>query len=105
MKKIAVEILDSIAGVADPKPRTELDAKYQAKRQSLRSKEHPVSDATIDSIIDDMKKRDRYGERPLGFKRDWSFKPGDKVSIDEGLAANWEDAGICRIVPSETRTA
>lgn len=99
MKKLKVRILDSIAGLADPKPKADLDAKYAAKRENMnRSREKPFSEHFLNSVIEDMKKRDRYGEKPLGFPRDWSFKPGDEPLINEELARKWEDAGICVVI-------
>lgn len=97
MKK-KVKITESIAGLADPKSREELDQKYIAHRQKLLAVEKPPSAHTVSTIIDEMKKRDRFGEKAIGFTRDWSFKPGDEVFINAELADKWEAAGICQIL-------
>jgi len=102
MKK-KVRFLDSIAGMGDPRPTAELDAKYEAHRDKLRREAlarggREPSAYILDQIITDMKKQDRYGEKPIGFSRDWSFKPGDERVISSDLAEKWEDSGICIIV-------
>ena len=97
MKK-KVKITESIAGMADPKPKSVLDQKYSEHTAKLKAVEKPPSIHTINQVIDDMKKRDRYGEPMLGFPRDWSFKPGDEVLIDADLADKWQEAGICQFV-------
>jgi hypothetical protein len=97
MKK-RVKMLESIAGLADPKLKADLEAKYQRIREANRQREKPFSDRTVENQIAELKKRDRYGEPPLGFPRDWSFKPGDEVLINAELAEKWEDLGLCVVI-------
>jgi hypothetical protein len=94
MKK-RVKMLESIAGLADPRPQAVLEEKYSKLRIENKRREKPLSEFTIESRIDDLKKRDRYGEVSLGFPRDWSFKPGDEPLINAELAEKWEEGGLC----------
>lgn len=104
--KERVKILESIAGLADPKPPAELDEKYRKQIELMnQGREKPLSDHAVKTAIADMKKHDRYGERAIGFPRDWSFKPGDEIAIDADLAAKWEAAGICAILKPEKKAA
>jgi hypothetical protein len=106
MKKVKVKILDSIAGLADPKPTAELDKKYSDKiTQMNRQRKNPFSAAFIEELVTDWKKSDRYGEQPLGFRRDWSFKPDQEAMISAELAEKWEEAGLCMILRDETKKA
>lgn len=105
MKKKRVKILESIAGLADPKPRAELDAKYSKFKAGLEAREKPPSKATIDFHVAEMKKRDRYGEPELGFKRDWAFRPDAEVTINADLADKWEESGICTILDDQKKAA
>ena len=38
-----------------------------------------------------------------GFKKDWSFKPGDEALIEEATAKQWADSEICVILPNESK--
>ena len=106
MRKVKVKILDSIAGLADPKPQSVLDEKYRAKIEQMnKGREKPFSKFFTDQVIGQMKQHDRYGEKPIGFVRDWSFKPGDEPMIEESLAKAWEDSGICTILRDEKKAA
>jgi hypothetical protein len=97
--KTKVKILDSIAGLADPKPVELLDAKYQALRDGLRArKPKPVPEHKIEETIAQTKLADRYSEPILGFARDWSFRPGEEVLIDATLAEKWATAEICDLI-------
>ena len=98
MAKVRVKITDSFAVLADPRPKTELDAKYEAIRRKMIGREKPPSKATIDETINTLKKRDRYGEPMLGFVRDRGFRPDQEVLIDAVLARKWEDAGMCVVL-------
>jgi hypothetical protein len=104
--KVKVRILDSIAGLADPRPKDELDAKYATKIEKMNAgREKPFSKHFTDTMIGQMKSRDRYGEKPIGFPRDWSFKPGDEPMIDADLAVKWEDSGICMVITEKASKA
>lgn len=103
MKKVRVRIIESIGGLADPKAPEQLQAKYDQMRREMEAKEKPPSKATIDAVINSAKLRDRFGETPVGFSRDWAFKPGDEPAISEDLAAKWEECGICVLVSPEKR--
>ncbi len=106
MKKVKVKFLDSIAVLADPKPTHELDKKYADKIEKMnRGREKPFSKYFVDNLIADMKKHDRYGEKQQGFLRDMAFKPGDEALIEETLAQDWEDAGVCVIQIESKKTA
>jgi hypothetical protein len=105
MKKVKVRIIDSIAGLADPKSKAELDAKYDKFSGDLRNKDKPPSAGTIKMLIEEKKKADRYGDPSIGFPKDWSFKPKDEVMIEESLAVKWEDAGICVILDQSEASA
>lgn len=100
MKKKLIKILESIAGLADPKPKADLDEKYRKAiastnlaRTNAGAREMTASHA--EAFIADMKARDRYGEKPLGFPRDWSFRPGDTVEVNAELADKWIEVGLC----------
>lgn len=106
MKKVKVKMLDSVAGLADPRSTEELDRKYKAKiAQMNQGREKPFSETFTRNFIDEMKRRDRYGEKPLGFPRDWAFKAGDEPYIDAALAENWEAAGMCVVIRDEKKAA
>lgn len=97
--KIRVKMLDSIAGLADPKSNQDLDRKHEAAMQQMnKGREKAFSREFTERQIADMRKRDRYGEKPLGFPRDWSFKTNDEPMINEELARKWEEAGLCLIL-------
>lgn len=99
--KTKVKFLDSIAGLGDPKSPAELDAQYRVKIALLgQGREKPFSQAFCEEVIATYKKRDRYGEKPIGFARDFSFKIGDEAMIPSELAEKWQDAGICLILPT-----
>lgn len=98
MSKVRVRIIDSIAGLADPKPKSVLDEKYKKFADGLRGKEKPPSEGTIRMLIDEKKKADRYGDPPMGFAKDWAFKPNDEPMVDEDLARKWEESGICVVI-------
>ncbi len=104
MKK-KVRMLDSVAGLGDPRPVEDLDQKYQAIRDRNKAAERPLTERTIENQIATMKLRDRYAEKPLGFKRDWSFKVDQEAMIPADLAAKWEDAGLCVILTEEKKAA
>jgi hypothetical protein len=98
-RRVKVKLLDSIAGLADPRPKAMLDDKYDGIRKSMRARRpRPFPEVVIEETIADTKKRDRYGDPDLGFPRDWSFKPDQEAMVTEGLARKWEDAGICTIL-------
>jgi hypothetical protein len=100
--KIKVKMLDSIAGLADPKSTETLDAKYKTMIDGMKArKPKAVPDTVMEETIAQTKLRDRYGETPLGFPRDWSFRPGEEVLIDAELARKWEAAGICVLVEAK----
>lgn len=102
MRKVKVKILDSIAGLKDPRSPSELDEKYRQQIQRMnKGRQKPFSEGFVEELVSDFKKHDRYGEKPLGFARDWSFKPGDEVMINADLAEKWQDAGICTILADE----
>jgi hypothetical protein len=97
-KKVKVKFLDSIACLADPKPRAVLDAKYDAIINELKNREKPPSSATIKNQIDEKKRADRYGEPMLGFTRDMAWKSGEEAFINAELAEKWQDCGTCLII-------
>lgn len=106
MKKVKVKILDPIAGLADPKPTHVLDEKYKAKiAQMNKGRRVAYSKEFTDELIADMKAHDRYGEKILGFPRDFAFKTGDEVMINAELAEKWEEAGICTIIRDDKKLA
>jgi hypothetical protein len=105
MKK-RVRIADSFAILADPRPRAELDAKYEKMRASMKARRpKPVSEPTIDEAIRVTKLRDRYGEPIYGFPRDRGFKPDQELLLDADLAAKWEADGKCVILEDAPRKA
>lgn len=97
MKK-RVKFLDSIAVLADPKSKNDLDAKYARITEELKGRQKPPTPAAIKNHIEEMKKADRYGETLYGFQRDMGFKPDQEALINADLAEKWEDAGICQIL-------
>jgi hypothetical protein len=104
-RKVRVKILDSIAGLADPRPRAALDEKYRKMQADMKSRRpKPVPDVVIEETIETTKKRDRYGEPELGFPRDWSFKPDQETMIGAEIAKKWEDAGICLILAEDGKS-
>lgn len=106
MRKIKVKILQSIAGMGDPRPKEELDVKYaRAIQQMNRGRRNKLSDEYITELLTGWKQTDRYGEKPLGFATDFAFKPGDEPMIQEDLARKWEDSGVCVIVRDEKKAA
>ena len=97
--KRKVKMLDSVAGLADPKPIATLKEKYEKMNQTMRDRTpKPVPEAIISETIAQTKLRDRYGEPVLGFPRDFSFRPDEEVLIDSELAKKWEAAGTCVIL-------
>lgn len=103
MRKIKVKIIEPIAGLADPRPSAELDEKYRRHIESInKGRQVPFSAGYIADLIGRFKARDRYGEKCLGFPRDWAFKVGDEPMIDESLAKHWEAAGICLILEEQS---
>lgn len=105
MKKRRVKILESISGLADPRSREDLDAKYKKLRESMEMQEKPPAPQAIEAVIAETKKRDRYGEVPIGFSKDWAFQPGDEAVIEVGLADKWEAAGLCVAIAEEKKAA
>lgn len=106
MKKVKVKILEPIAGLADPKPTSVLDEKYKAKIAAMnKGRRVAYSKEFTEELIAQMKASDRYGEKALGFPRDFAFKTGDEVIINAELAQKWEDCGICVILTEETKKA
>lgn len=109
MNKKRVKMLDSIAGLGDPKPVAVLDEKYANMRTAMKKpghgREKGISDYTIETVIAETKKRDRYGEQPIGFARDWALKPDAELMINADLADKWEAAGICVILTETKRAA
>ena len=111
MKK-RVKILQSIAGAGDP-PQAELERKYARIRgeQLARSKAAQaankvgLTEQQIESPVNEEKRRDAAIPRVSGFIGPFSFKPGDEVSIDAELAEKWEAAGICSILPGDSKKA
>jgi len=102
--KSKVKMLDSIAGLADPKPTETLDEKYATMLRTMRARTpKPVPEAVIKETIAQTKLRDRYGEPMLGFPRDFSFRANEEVLIDAALAKKWEAAGMC-IILDEAKT-
>lgn len=101
MKK-RVKFLDSVAGLADPRPKAELDKKYQQLREKMETppegSDTGAPKRAIDAAIADAKKRDRYDDPRWGFPRDYVFKSGDEVMIDAKLAEHWEADGRCTII-------
>jgi hypothetical protein len=106
MEKLKVKFNESIAGLADPKPTAELDKKYQDKIASMgKGRPRPFSEAFTKQLIDQMKAHDRYGEKPLGFHGDFTFKIGDEAMIDAELARKWEANGTCSILETGRKAA
>lgn len=106
MKKVKVKILEPIAGLGDPKPVTELDRKYERKIAEMnKGRREQLSRTFTEELIASWKLQDRYGEKPLGFPRDFGYKVGDEPMISEDLAQKWEDSGICTILAEPTRKA
>lgn len=99
MKKVRVKFLESIAGLADPKPKAELDEKYERIREENLRRERPLSQATVEERIHAYKQTDRYGEPFIGFNKDFGFKVGDEAFILGEIASKWEASGICVILP------
>lgn len=97
MPKVRVKVLDSIAGLADP-DTAKLEAKYDKIIAGLRGREKPPSEQQIRVHIEGLKKADRYHEKPIGFKKDWSFKQGDEVMVEKTLAEKWVEAEICLLI-------
>ena len=95
--KARVKILDSIAGLADA-DTAKLDAKYALIERDLRGRDKPPTEKAIKERIAELKIADRYAEAPLGFKKDWSFKPGEEVLIEADLAKKWAAAEICQLL-------
>src|ERR1700722_5633668 len=95
--KVRVKILDAIAGLADPDV-ARLDLKYGKLEAGLRAQEKPPQERAIRERIAVLKKSDRYDENPIGFKKDWAFKPGKEALIEEDLARKWADAEICALI-------
>lgn len=104
-EKRRVRILESIAGLADPKPKADLDAKYERMRIANKNLDKPLSDKTMEIRVAEMKLRDRYGESANGFPRDWSFKPNDEPLINAELADKWEASGICAAIAEKKSAA
>ena len=96
MPKVKVKILESIAGLADP-DTAKLDAKYETIRARLRGRDKPPTEQAIKLHIEEMKRLDRYAEKPLGFKKEWSFRPSVEVMIEAALAEKWIEADICAL--------
>lgn len=109
MNKKRVKFMESIAGLADPKPVSVLDEKYDKMRDQMRrpaqGREKGVSEYTINTVIAETKLRDRYGEKQVGFARDYSFKPGDEASIDAELADKWDALGLLTILGDVKKAA
>ncbi len=101
MKK-KVKFTQSISGLGDP-DKDRLNAEYDRIRK--KSKAQGFRDATIERIIEDRKVSDRYNEKPIGFKNDFSFKPEQEAYIPADLAEKWEESGICVIVPEPKKAA
>lgn len=101
MKKIKVRIIEPIAGLADPRSTSELDEKYRRHVEAInKGRQVPFSRGYVDDLIGRFKAHDRYGEKPIGFPRDWVFKAGDEVYINPELAEKWQESGICLILSS-----
>ena len=98
--KVRVKILDSIAGLADPDTE-KLNEKYEKIVSGLKGRDKPPTDKQIENHINEFKKSDRYHEKPLGFKKDWAFKPGDEAFVEESLAKRWAESEICTILRDE----
>lgn len=105
MERVYVRFLDSIAGLRDPRAKEELDQKYENMRERNFRQPKPQSPEVMESIIANFKKQERYGEVPLGFRNDWSFKPGERAFINADLAAKWQAAEICEICPDQKEDA
>lgn len=104
MKK-RVKILDSIAGLGDPRPKAELDAKYERLRQQMKMQDKPPAASAIEASITEFKTRDRYGDPAIGFSKDWAFKAGDEILIEAELAEKWAAGGICVEIVAEKKAA
>ncbi len=105
MRKVKVRILQSIAGMGDPKPKEELELKYEKKIAELnKGRRKPFDDVTVRLLKEEWRLSDRAGEKPLGFSGDFSFKPGDEPMLLEDLAKKWEESGTCVII-RETKQA
>jgi hypothetical protein len=105
MKK-RVKFLDSWAHLADPNVKA-LDAKYQLLRDQNAAKpeNQQLKPSTINFQIAEMKKADRYAEKPVGFGRDISFKAGDETELPEQLAYKLEEAGIVTSLADQKKAA
>lgn len=102
--KVRVRITDSFAILADPRPKAELDQKYENMRVNMRARRpKPVSEPTIEETIRVTKLRDRYGEPILGFPRDRGFKPDQEMTLDSTLAEKWEADGKCSILEESNK--
>lgn len=103
-----IKLLTSIAGLGDP-DRAKLDAKYVRLSASMQAevdfRGKKRSTESIAAAVAEEKRKDRYDEKPIGFKTDWSFRSGDEAVIDSELAKKWADSGICIILPTEKRAA
>jgi len=96
-KKVQVKFLESVAVLADPKPKAELDAKYDVYRFQMTRRPKPRSPEQIEASVEEMKRADRYGEPCYGFPRDRNFRPGELASLPEGIALAWEKCGYCEL--------
>jgi hypothetical protein len=95
--KIRVRFLECIAGLGDP-DKTHLDRKYDQLLVDLTSREKGPTRVQIAARIAELKIIDRY-EGQSGFKRDFVFRPGEEVFIPEKAALDWQNCGVCEILP------
>lgn len=104
--KQRVKFLDSWAHLGDPN-KAALEAKYEELRtqNAKRPENQRLKDSAIKSRIDEMKKMDRYDEKPVGFSRDVSFRMGDETELPASLALKLEAAGIVAILREEKKAA
>jgi hypothetical protein len=100
--KKRVKILVSIAGLGDPDTAA-LDKKYQAIADGMNKRaaeaNAKLKPETIQAVIAEYKRQDRYGDVKRGFRSDFAFPPGAEVTVPAAIAEHWEEAGICSILP------
>jgi hypothetical protein len=107
MKK-KVKFVTSISGLADP-DREALDRQYakmleQAKDAAVKANRE-FKPGPVMLAIAERKKADRYDDVQRGFKRDFSFRPGDEALIPAAIAEAWQEQEICLIVEESSKKA
>jgi len=107
MKK-RVKILQSIAGTGDPS-KEDLERKYTRIRSEAIVRSNAAkqigkpgkTEAEIDSLVNEEKKRDAAIPRLSGHIGQFAYKPGDEVALDAELAEKWEACGVCTLLPNQ----